>query len=631
MADIDDISGSRMRRKLRANDQLRWLETHNAKAFPVLKQRDDDAQKMKLLLHGLKHAENPRDELNTNVLFASAEPYEVEQGNSDGLWSCNSSLNSYSRLFAEAKDTDPAVSSKQDLAHGHNLQQVMGVITGDMNERQKAGMNPSTLLTEHRRKVLFDALLGTNEVSAEPHSVKKTKLSLYLNNKHPKLMTYSNTQLLVPPGARQESIGSRLDREAQSRSRTLSLSQDDGNTQTTDDSSYDPFKYATMIGQTTTHHHGHGHGHTHSDSVRRASSTASSLTELPPGTSTATLKKSATSGGRNGPAAPATSAAGPPGSSSKGSSNGQSATGGGYDDPEKGKFKARWENYDIMKHRWGYIRPQTHDLCGDDQLVVPSGYTNSAVLSAENSNMYSEKNLGGTGGGGVETAGTGTGESVVLNGRVLDFKQYARVTARGSIKNQRVGSSSSSLQHQKEMRAYQELNRPYQVQHQHEIPVSRSDVRSAQTSFRTMTPMKYVDYHPSQSGSLVTGSETLPAGAYRATHAASLSTSITAPVIKVARVTAPKGSKLDTIQAKYTPQSSLALSRSSGTISVSTYTRECNFPSRVKVSVPDPGPVVAPRQQQGKSRKDGHDEGHGEGRELVGRGELRRGNEGVRR
>ena len=64
------------------------------------------------------------------------------------------------------------------------MQYVMDVIKEEMGDRQKAGMNPSTLLTEHRRKVLFDAILGTQFVK-EPRGASAQKLSVYIAAKHP--------------------------------------------------------------------------------------------------------------------------------------------------------------------------------------------------------------------------------------------------------------------------------------------------------------------------------------------------------------------------------------------------------------------------------------------------------------
>jgi hypothetical protein len=624
-----------MRRKLRSTDQLRWLESHNAVSYPVYKQRAADAEKMQSLLHGLKYAEDPREELNTNILFASSNPYEVDQSNSDGLWSCNSSLNSYSRLFAEPKHRSPGEVNKQDLAHGHNLQQVMGVITGDMNERQKAGMNPSTLLTEHRRKVLFDALLGTNEVKNEPRELKKTKMSLYLNDKHPKLMTYSNTLLLSPPNTAQDSVGRRLDRELATRSRTESLSQQDNNSQGTDDSSYNPAKYAAMIGQNVKHHHVHGHAHGHTRGAHaHAGSTTSSLSQ--PGGSLSLGLGAHTQSHAQSQQRASTAAAGTRGlrestlTTTMPGSGGLDSSGGlgkstkevpstGHLDPQKGKFKARWENYDIMKHRWSYIRPQTHDLCDDADVVVPTGFTSSAVVSVDNSNMYSPSNVGGVRPSTQQASVGATGPAAVLHGRVLDFKQYAKVTARNAIKNQRLLDCSGDLRSREDMRASQELNRPYQLLHQKEISVSRSDIRSAQASCRTMTELKYTDYHPSRS------LESLPASinqsAYIATNGASMATTIVAPVLKAPKLTAPKGSKVDTMQSKYAPQSSLSLSRSSGTVSVATYTRESNFPTRIAVPVPDQATLRAMQRQQEEQQRQLQQQQQAQQRKKKGRDE----------
>ena len=37
--------------------------------------------------------------------------------------------------------------------------------------------------------------------------------------------------------------------------------------------------------------------------------------------------------------------------------------------PGKGKFKAKYDNYDIMKFRWKYVRPQTLELVPDENSL----------------------------------------------------------------------------------------------------------------------------------------------------------------------------------------------------------------------------------------------------------------------
>lgn len=80
------------------------------------------------------------------------------------MWSCNSSLNSYTRILSHPavhSGTGTGAPSENENDNLHQVQQVMKLITKEMGDRCDAGMNPSTLLTEHRRKVICDALIGT--------------------------------------------------------------------------------------------------------------------------------------------------------------------------------------------------------------------------------------------------------------------------------------------------------------------------------------------------------------------------------------------------------------------------------------------------------------------------------------
>ena len=69
-------SGQRMKRRIRLENQMQWMQSHNSKVYPIHKQRVDDGRKLQSLLTGLKKADNPREEMNANILFASDNPRE---------------------------------------------------------------------------------------------------------------------------------------------------------------------------------------------------------------------------------------------------------------------------------------------------------------------------------------------------------------------------------------------------------------------------------------------------------------------------------------------------------------------------------------------------------------------------
>lgn len=71
-----DTPAARFKRRMRLEDQLKWMKLHGCNAYPVHAQRVDDGKKLQSLMIGLKSAENPRNELTSNILFASDNPRE---------------------------------------------------------------------------------------------------------------------------------------------------------------------------------------------------------------------------------------------------------------------------------------------------------------------------------------------------------------------------------------------------------------------------------------------------------------------------------------------------------------------------------------------------------------------------
>lgn len=45
------------------------------------------------------------------------------------------------------------------------------------------------------------------------------------------------------------------------------------------------------------------------------------------------------------------------------------------------KFRPEWKNYDIMRHRWSYLRPQTRELMDESSLILPED--NSQVICVD--------------------------------------------------------------------------------------------------------------------------------------------------------------------------------------------------------------------------------------------------------
>lgn len=66
-------------------------------------------------------------------------------------------------------------------------------------------------------------------------------------------------------------------------------------------------------------------------------------------------------------------------------------------------FSPHWENYDIMKHRWSYLLPQTKNLSAGNNYVVPKS-SDSTVVSFARGNT-----------------------KVYLNGRYSDVEKYDTV------------------------------------------------------------------------------------------------------------------------------------------------------------------------------------------------------------
>jgi len=68
------------------------------------------------------------------------------------------------------------------------------------------------------------------------------------------------------------------------------------------------------------------------------------------------------------------------------------------------KFKPKWDDYDVMKHRWSYLRPQTKRLSSSHCHVTPES-SDSTVVSLSCSN----------------------GSKKSLNGRVNDIEKFGGV------------------------------------------------------------------------------------------------------------------------------------------------------------------------------------------------------------
>mmetsp|Transcript_9570 Transcript_9570/g.14410 ORF Transcript_9570/g.14410 Transcript_9570/m.14410 type:complete len:190 (+) Transcript_9570:123-692(+) len=48
--------------------------------------------------------------------------------------------------------------------------------------------------------------------------------------------------------------------------------------------------------------------------------------------------------------------------------------------PSTGQFSPEWKNYDVMKSRWSYIKPQTRRLVHDDEMLIPSGSDSTTLV-----------------------------------------------------------------------------------------------------------------------------------------------------------------------------------------------------------------------------------------------------------
>lgn len=90
-----------------------------------------------------------------------------------------------------------------------NLENAFHIIAKDpsLNSRHKAGMNPSTLLTEHRRKVIFDAMLDS-KISGEKRPLARLKLNEHLAKAYPDYLADVNVMDDVGSVCSEDSMGS---------------------------------------------------------------------------------------------------------------------------------------------------------------------------------------------------------------------------------------------------------------------------------------------------------------------------------------------------------------------------------------------------------------------------------------
>ena len=473
----------------------------------------------------------------------------------------------------------------------------MDVIKEEMGNRQKAGMNPSTLLTEHRRKVLFDAMLGTQFVK-EPRGASAQKLSVYIAAKHPELLTPFNTLVLnhhpdvfnpntlITPSLKSDSdsLASSLDDSSMglyslnkysasavdntsNKSNTMKSSSNNNNNKGNNNIRLTQSNLEILNQKAA-----EGTSATPSPHIIQTSNTPviqQTIHPHPLKISTDTLRSVSPNANANT-------------TTKVSKSNKPKLNKILLQDPNKGKFKAKWENYDVMKYRWNYLRPQTQELCSEDQMLIPPTRDQSVVIS-------STSQILGFNSASTVSAPASPDKSkaaVKLRGKVLDYRNYANVTNKYHEKQEKIRSHTREIIDHQERLVTTERNKPYHIDYSNR-PVSTSGhsrpggmkhasnglSESMMQHTSSESTMHYKNHHPSERDHRVETDHP-----YYATNSASFDARIKSPKLKPLSRSTPD--KYDLICSKFDSKRT----NNSGIISVPTYFRDSDFPHQTSIS-----------------------------------------------
>jgi hypothetical protein len=138
-----------------------WLQKRNKKVSQKLNDRNRHAMVHEHLINGIISKDAEREVLD-NVMFMS--PLNVEKSKARG--------SNYKELFKTKKFTAAIDKLKKY----------------DEEDRWSRGVNATTLMTEYRRKLIFHALLASNDVDEERKEAQE-KLKLFMEVNAPHLLS----------------------------------------------------------------------------------------------------------------------------------------------------------------------------------------------------------------------------------------------------------------------------------------------------------------------------------------------------------------------------------------------------------------------------------------------------------
>lgn len=154
---------------IRKTEERAWLEKHAGTLHSCESTRFRNEKKVQKLLEGVAKSPNPRKEMEYNILFAR-NLSEVQPKSMKG------------------------VSLQRGYNHENHLSQTPACVSAlerldayDAEQRCAVGMNPSTILTEYRRKIIFHAMLDSGDVNEDRH-VAQEKLATFIQDAYPELL-----------------------------------------------------------------------------------------------------------------------------------------------------------------------------------------------------------------------------------------------------------------------------------------------------------------------------------------------------------------------------------------------------------------------------------------------------------
>lgn len=309
---------SRYKQYEKEKELTNWLSHHNPGVASIHKSRAKGKEYERSLISGLKFEKEPKPKIKSLIDFVASRDEDIEIG----ITSPSPTKNL------------PSLKERKALRVGHSVEKVLKNKVNKQN--YKAGINPVTLLTAHRRKIILQALTNNDENINETREFSIDKLNQYMDKEE----------------ANNNDIYGTIDSMAEESSVGDESYKSDGTSITYNHKKQDKYKktHGLLI---------HTEAHRMNEKFERARRDSDSDSDTDDTSILKTKLETKTS------------------FSLKSSGYSPYASQSSPIDPG---FTPKWKAYDTMRVRWGYIQPQVKQLTDLHTLDAPQ--------SGDLSNLY---------------------------------------------------------------------------------------------------------------------------------------------------------------------------------------------------------------------------------------------------